>query len=106
MERRSIQPTSKSLLQLKLNKETTGFRAGHDTSFSKRSPLAGTMDQVRPQPIQWPLRPRERRLVDLSSSNPIRWRPLRRPRTEARPRRTVRCKKGLTFEGPLQKDGL
>src|SRR5258708_33510628 len=30
------------------------FRAGPDTSLSKRSPLAGTMDQVRPQPIRWP----------------------------------------------------
>src|SRR5262249_11109459 len=33
------------------------------------------------------IRPRLRRLAGLSSSNPIRWRPPRRPRTEARPRR-------------------
>ncbi len=39
-----------------------------------RSPFAGTMDQVRPQPIQSALRPRVRRLVALSSSDPIRWR--------------------------------
>ena len=36
------------------------------------------MDQVRPQPIPWP-KPRERRLVGLSSSHPIRWRPCADP---------------------------
>ena len=39
-------------------------------AFSKRSPLAGTLDQVRPLPIQSALRPRVRRLVGLSSQTP------------------------------------
>src|SRR5215204_2175927 len=37
------------------------------------------MDQVRPLPIQSALRPRTRRLVGLSSSDPTRWRPRADP---------------------------
>src|SRR3954464_13532942 len=45
-------------------------------------------------------------LVDRSSSDPIRWRPRARPRTEARHRRQDHARKGLTHEGPLQKPVL
>ena len=38
-----------------------------------------------------------------SSSDPIRWRPRRRPRTEARHRRQDQAQRGLTTKGPLQK---
>src|SRR5215207_8032885 len=43
------------------------------------------------------------RLVDQSSSDPIRQRPTRRLRTEARPRRQDHVHEGLTPQGPLQK---
>src|SRR5689334_21130643 len=42
------------------------------------------------------------RLVDQSSSYPIRQRP-RRLRTEARPQRLDHAHEGLTLQGPLQK---
>jgi hypothetical protein len=49
-------------------------------------------------------RPRAPRSATCSSSDPIRWRPRRRPRTEARHRRQDRSsKRGLTTDGPLQK---
>jgi hypothetical protein len=44
-----------------------------------------------------------RRLAGLSSTNPIRRRPLCRSRTEASPRQVDHAKKGLTHRGPLQK---
>ena len=60
------------------------------------------MDQVRPLPTQSALRPRVRRLVGLSSSNPIRWRPRADPVQKRDPgERTTQ--KGLTNRGPLQK---
>src|SRR5882724_2512125 len=49
---------------------------------------------ICPRGLDWPA---------SSSSDPIRWRPPRRPRTEARPRRVDDAKKGLTRRGPLQK---
>src|SRR5450631_514004 len=62
------------------------------------------MDQVRPQPIPWP-KPRERRLVGLSSSDTIRWRPCADPVQKRDPGDRM-TQKGLTNRGPLQKDGL
>src|ERR1700682_6735866 len=47
---------------------------------------------------------RERRLVDLSSSNPIRWRPCADPVQKRDPGERI-TQKGLTIEGPLQKGG-
>src|SRR5260370_36302110 len=63
------------------------------------------MDQVRPQPIQWPC---DHANVDWSAY------PLQTPSGGGRAptpyrsetRRTARRNKGLTFRGPLQKDGL
>src|SRR5215203_325903 len=63
------------------------------------------MDRVRPQQAKR-RREDDRALLDRparSSSDTIRWRPPRRPRTEARHRRPDRRSRGLTTEGPLQK---
>src|SRR5437879_13513383 len=62
------------------------------------------MDQVRPLPTESALRPRVRRLVGLSSSDPIRWR-LRADPVQKRDPATGQRKKGLTNRGPLQKGG-
>ena len=35
--------------------DTQSFRVGPDTNLPKRSPVAGTMDQVRPQIAAWRL---------------------------------------------------
>src|SRR3954447_19193419 len=51
------------------------------------------------------LRSRIRRLVGLILFYPHQAAALRRPRTEARPRRADNAKKGLTHRGPLQKGG-
>jgi len=52
------------------------------------------MDQVRPLPTESALRPRVRRLVGLSSSDPIRWR-LRADPVQKRDPATGQRKKGL-----------
>src|SRR4029078_736480 len=62
------------------------------------------MDQVRPLPTRSLRKARERRLVDLSSSNPIRWRPCADPVQKRDPGERI-TQKGLTIEGPLQKGG-
>src|SRR5215475_11600404 len=71
-------------------------------SLPERGPDAGTMDQVRPHVRSWhsTTRPKIGRPI---LSNPIRWRPARRPRTEARPRRTdvSRVKKGIDKPRPV-----
>jgi len=80
------------------------FRAGHGTRPSRsESPFAGTMDQVRPLPTR---SLREHANVDWSTYpfQPHQVAALRRPRTEARPRRADNAK-GLTNRGPLQKGG-
>src|SRR3954451_10217549 len=51
------------------------------------------------------LRSRIRRLVGLILFYPHQAAALRRPRTEASPRRADNAKKGLTHRGPLQKGG-
>jgi hypothetical protein len=60
------------------------------------------MDQVRPHVCSWhpTTLPKIGRPI---LSNPIRWRPARRPRTEARPRRTdvSRVKKGIDKPRPV-----
>src|SRR6266536_6680054 len=60
------------------------------------------MDQVRPLPTRSPREHAERRLVDLSSSNPIRWRPCADPVQKRDPGERI-TQKGLTNRGPLQK---
>lgn len=70
--------------------------------FPKRSPVAGTMDGVGPVYCSVALRPRVTDWPASSSSDPIRWRPQRRPRTEARTGGWMTLK-GLTNGGPLQK---
>jgi hypothetical protein len=64
---------------LKEGVKSKGFRAGQDTSLPEASPDAGTMDQVRPQTWRMAQTTRNARLVDLSSSNPIRWWPRADP---------------------------
>ena len=57
-------------------------------AFPKRGPVAGTMDQVRPQSGLSAFDDHAfRRLAGLSSSRPHQVAALRRPRTEASPRR-------------------
>src|SRR5215831_12384028 len=60
------------------------------------------MDQVRPHVCSWhsTTLPKIGRPI---LSNPIRWRPARRPRTEARPRRTdvSQVKKGIDKPRPV-----
>src|SRR5215831_21152257 len=53
-------------------------------------------------------RPRAREIGRPILSNPIRWRPARRPRTEARPRRTdvSREKKGIDKPRPVTEANL
>jgi hypothetical protein len=46
------------------------------------------------------------RLAGRSSSNPIRWRPKRRPRTEEDTGDRIQARKGLTRGGPLNKPVL
>ena len=62
------------------------------------------------QAVNRSVRPKGRarvvRLVGRSSSDTIRWRSKRRPRTEERHRRQDQLKKGLTPNGPLQKSGF
>src|SRR5215472_13566185 len=71
-------------------------------SLPERGRDAGTMDQVRPHVRSWhsTTLPKTGRPI---LSNPIRWRPARRPRTEARPRRTdvSRVKKGIDKPRPV-----
>src|SRR4030095_15241094 len=62
------------------------------------------MDHVRPLPTRSPREHAQRRLVDLSSSNPIRWRPCADPVQKRDPASGQR-KKGLTDQRPLQKGG-
>src|SRR5438132_9400253 len=62
------------------------------------------MDQVRPLPTRSPREHAQRRLVDLSSSNPIRWRPCADPVQKRDPGERI-TQKGLTDRGPLQKGG-
>src|SRR5437899_9659778 len=62
------------------------------------------MDQVRPLPTRSPREHAQRRLVDLSSSNPIRWRPCADPVQKRDPGEWI-TQKGLTDRGPLQKGG-
>src|SRR5690348_6356187 len=64
------------------------------------------MDQARPQPIQSAPRPRVRRLVGLSSSDPIRWRPSAPTPYRSKTPAKGTTQKGLTNRGPLQKGGL
>src|ERR1700676_3165646 len=62
------------------------------------------MDQVRPLPTRSLREHAKRRLVDLSSSNPIRWRPCADPVQKRDPgERTTQ--EGLTNRGSLQKGG-
>ena len=78
------------------------FGRGHDTSpFPSEVPTPGRWIRSDRTSARG-TRPRFLRLVDLSS-NPIRWRPARRPRTEARPRRTdvSRVKKGIDKPRPV-----
>ena len=63
-----------------VNKErSTVFGRVTTPAVPKRSPDAGTMDQVRPPSGMWHHDHAHRRLADLSSSNPIRWRPRADP---------------------------
>jgi hypothetical protein len=88
--------------------DITGFRAGHDTSLpearSRRRDDGSGQTAIRAVGIK----PRSRRLVDLSSSNPIRWRPSRRPRTEARTRRNghSQVERGIDKPRPVTEAGL
>src|SRR4051812_31575593 len=54
-------------------------------TFPKRSPVAGTMDQVRPQDGQWHCDHAYLDWSALSSLRPHQVAAMRRPRTEARP---------------------
>src|ERR1700688_3030147 len=60
------------------------------------------MNQVRPLPTRSLREHAKRRLVDLSSSNPIRWRPCADPVQKRDPGEWT-TQKGLTDRGPLQK---
>jgi hypothetical protein len=74
-------------------------------AFPKRSPLAGTMDQVRPQSGKWHC---DHAFVDWptsSSMNPIRRRPRADPVQKQVPGDRM-TQKGLTYRGPLQKPGF
>src|SRR5919201_6916373 len=103
MERRSIQPTSKSLLQL--NKETTGFERVTTPAPRSGVPSPGRWIRSDRHPSSGASDHAKRRLVGLSSSDPIRWRPRADPVQKQDPGERYDAKKGLTFEGPLQKDG-
>jgi hypothetical protein len=79
---------------------------GQETTpaFPKRSPVAGTMDQVRPQDGQWHCDHAYLDWSALSSLRPHQVAAMRRPRTEARPgERMSQVEEGLTNNGPLQK---
>ena len=83
-------------------RELKSFRAGHDTSLLEaKSPRRDDgSGQTATHPVA--LRPRIRRLVGLSSQDPIRWRPRADPVQKQVPGdRTTQ--KGLTNRGPLQK---
>ena len=70
--------TTPSLRQL--NKEsTTVFGRATTPAFPKRSPSPGRWIRSDRNPPSAHLRPRVRRLVGLSSSDPIRWRPRADP---------------------------
>ena len=83
-----------SLPQWRRKREIERIRTGDNTSPSEAKSLAGTMDQARPLPTQrCDGNCATRRLAGRSSSDPIRWRPLRRPRTEARTGETTTLKR-------------
>src|SRR6201997_4797823 len=62
-----------------IEEELRAFGRVMTPAFPKRGPDAGTMDQVRPQTWRMAQTTRNARLVDLSSSNPIRWWPRADP---------------------------
>src|SRR6202022_3717541 len=83
-----------------LNRETQVFGRVTTPAFPKRSPFAGTMDQVRPSSgmsthrrcdhafVDWPTYPHESHQATA----------LRRSRTEARPRRVDNAKRDSLIE--------
>src|SRR5581483_6686939 len=87
-----------------VKKEIKSFRAVTTPAVPKRSPVAGTMDAVRPLIRQWH-KPRARSLAGRILSDPIRWRPCADPVQKREPA-AGRRKKGLTNQRPLQKGGL
>src|SRR6202035_5291161 len=67
----------------------------------KRSPLAGDEDKVSPRPPMWLYDHASVDRYDLSFANPIWWRPLRRPRTEASARREGHRKTRVDPDRPV-----
>src|SRR5207244_1211288 len=106
MENPSIQQPGPHQPPLRSNQEnTTVFGRVTTPAFSKRSPLAGTMDQVRPQPIPWLC---DHATVDWSTCPPQTPSGGGRAPTPYRSKTPASgtTQEGLTNRGPLQKDGL
>src|SRR4030095_2130135 len=92
------------LLQQPNKEKCNSFRAGHHTRLSRSEVPSSDDGSGQAVAHQVASSARERRLVDLSSSNPIRWRPCADPVQKRDPASGQR-KKGLTDQRPLQKGG-
>src|ERR1700754_2313879 len=77
-------------------------RSHHPPSRSAR-PLAGTMDTVKPHTAQWHCDHAPLDWLAASSSDPIMWRPGA-DHGQKRDPAAGRRKKGMTNQGPLQKN--
>jgi len=107
MARRSTPPWRlRPLRRPEKENEPRVFGRAMTPAFPKRSPLAGTMDEVRPQTAPWRTRPRATRLAGLILILFHHVAATRRPRTEEWTGEGTTQKKGLTRQGPLQKSGF
>ena len=85
----------------------SGVRTDKLTPNARSGPVAGTMDQVRPQRRkQLMQRLRILRLAGRSSSDPIRWQLCADPGQKQDIGDRIVLEKGLTQGGPLQKRRL
>ena len=104
---KECQSRSNKGIRLREGERSKGFRGGQDTSLPRSEvPTPGRWIRSGRHPGRG-IRPRARRLADLSSSNPIRARPRDDPVQKQDPGETDHRKwnQGLTNQGPLQKPG-